>query len=100
VPADVSEEKACKSLIEKTISEFDQLDVLVNNAGRTMWTTLENMVDISIIEQLMRINYFSAAYCTSYESQKPSIEFVGSKLCWHIYYIVMIPLVFTKIVVD
>ena len=66
VPTDVSEEKACKSLIDKTVAEFDRLDVLVNNAGRTMWTTLEEMMDISIIEQLMRINYFSAAYCTYY----------------------------------
>ena len=66
VPTDVSEEKACKSLIEKTNLEFDRIDVLVNNAGRTMWTTLEDMADISIIEQLMRINYFSAAYCTYY----------------------------------
>jgi len=66
VPTDVSEENACKYLIERTISEFDRLDVLVNNAGRTMWTTLEDMVDISIIEQLMRINYFGAAYCTYY----------------------------------
>jgi len=66
VTTDVGEEKACKNLIERTISEFDRLDVLVNNAGRTMWTTLEEMKDISIIEQLMRINYFSAAHCTYY----------------------------------
>ena len=66
VPTDVSEEKACKNLIGTTISELGRLDVLVNNAGRTMWTTLEDMKDISIIEQLMRINYFSAAYCTYY----------------------------------
>ena len=66
VPTDVSEEMDCKSLIERTITEFDCIDVLVNNAGRTMWTTLEDMEDISIIEQLMRINYFSAAYCTYY----------------------------------
>ena len=45
VPTDVSKEKACKYLIEKTISEFDRLDVLVNNAGRTMWTTLEDMAE-------------------------------------------------------
>ena len=66
VPTDVSEKNACKSLIDKTIAEFDCLDVLINNAGQTMWTTLEEMVDITIIEQLMRINYFSAAYCTYY----------------------------------
>ncbi len=66
VPTDVSEVKDCKDLIEKTISEFGCLDVLVNNAGRTMWTTLEDMAEPSIIEQLMRINYFGAAYCTYY----------------------------------
>src|SRR5210317_1457403 len=66
VPTDVGEEKACKNLIGTTVSELGRLDVLVNNAGRTMWTTLEDMKDISIIEQLMRINYFSAAYCTYY----------------------------------
>ena len=43
VPTDVSEEKACKNLIGTTISELGRLDVLVNNAGRTMWTTLEDM---------------------------------------------------------
>ena len=56
MPTDVRDEKACKDLIEKTILEFDRLDVLVNNAGRTMWTKLEDMVEPSIIDQLMRIN--------------------------------------------
>ena len=69
IPTDVSEEGACKDLIEKTIREWDSLDVLVNNAGMSMWTTLEEMQDTSIIEQLMRINYLSAAYCTYYALQ-------------------------------
>lgn len=66
VPSDVAESQACKDLIEKTVSAFGGLDVLVNNAGRTMWTTLEDLADISIMEQLMRINYLGAAYCTYY----------------------------------
>ena len=66
VPTDVGEEKDCKDLIDKTMVEFGRLDVLVNNAGRTMWTTLEDMSEPSIIEQLMRINYLGAAYCTYY----------------------------------
>ena len=65
-PIDVSQEKDCKCLIESTISEFGCIDVLVNNAGRTMWTMLGDMTDPSIIEQLMRINYLGAAYCTYY----------------------------------
>ena len=31
-----------------------------------MWTTLEQITDTSIIEQIMRINYLGAAYCTYY----------------------------------
>jgi short-subunit dehydrogenase len=66
VTTDISEEKACQKLIEETISEWGRIDALANNAGRTMWTTLEDMKDTSIIEQIMRINYFGAAYCTYY----------------------------------
>ena len=66
VPTDVSQENSCKELIEKTTNHWDRLDVLVNNAGRTMWTTLEQISDTSIIEQIMRINYLGAAYCTYY----------------------------------
>ena len=66
VPTDVSQENSCKELIEKTVNHWDHLDVLINNAGRTMWTTLEQITDTSIIEQIMRINYLGAAYCTYY----------------------------------
>ncbi len=66
VPTDVSLETSCKELIEKTIDHWSRLDVLVNNAGRTMWTTLEQITDTSLIEQIMRINYLGAAYCTYY----------------------------------
>jgi len=66
VPTDMLEESACKHLVEATLSTYDRIDALVNNAGRTMWTTLEDMKDPSIIEQIMHINYFGAAYCTYY----------------------------------
>lgn len=66
VPTDMVEETACKHLIEEAVSAYGRIDVLVNNAGRTMWTTLEDMSDPSIIEQIMRINYLGAAYCTYY----------------------------------
>jgi short-subunit dehydrogenase len=66
VTTDITDQDACRKLIEATISEWNRLDVLVNNAGRTMWTTLEDITDTSILEQLMRINYLGAAYCTYY----------------------------------
>lgn len=66
VPTDMVEEAACRHLIDETISAYGRLDCLVNNAGRTMWTTLEEMSDPSIMEQIMRINYLGAAFCTYY----------------------------------
>ena len=64
VPTDVTDESACKHLVEKTLEEYEHLDVLVNNAGRTMWTTLDELQDTSIIKQLIHLNYLGAAYCT------------------------------------
>jgi short-subunit dehydrogenase len=66
VPTDISREEACKFLIEKTVSAWGGIDVLVNNAGMTMWTTLEELKDTAIIEKIMGINYFGAAYTTYY----------------------------------
>jgi short-subunit dehydrogenase len=66
VPTDVSQEIQCKALIDETVKAFGTIDVLVNNAGRTMWTVLDELTDTSVIEQIMRINYFSAAWCTYY----------------------------------
>jgi len=65
-PTDITNEDACKNLIEAAVSAWGGIDVLVNNAGRTMWTALEDLKDTSVIEQLIRLNYLGAAYCTYY----------------------------------
>jgi short-subunit dehydrogenase len=65
-PTDITSEEACKNLIQAAVSVWAGIDVLVNNAGRTMWATLEDMKDTTIIEQLIRLNYLGAAYCTYY----------------------------------
>jgi short-subunit dehydrogenase len=66
VTTDITDQDACRRLIDATVSKWDRLDVLVNNAGRTMWTTLEDMTNTGIFEQLIRVNYLGAAYCTYY----------------------------------
>ena len=64
VPTDVSDETACHTLIDQTMARYGRIDVLVNNAGRTMWTRLDEVTDLSIFEQLVQLNYLGAVYCT------------------------------------
>ena len=45
VSADVSLESEVKDMIESVVSQFGQLDVLVNNAGTSAATTLEEMTN-------------------------------------------------------
>lgn len=66
VPTDVMDMDACRKLIDQAVLAYGGIDVLVNNAGGTMWTKLEDITDISIFERLMRLNYLSAVYCTYY----------------------------------
>ena len=64
VPTDVADPAQCKALIEKTIAELGKLDVLVNNAGISMWARFEDITDLTIFERIMRVNYLGAVYCT------------------------------------
>jgi short-subunit dehydrogenase len=61
---DVARPEDCRALIERTLKEFGGLDVLVNNAGRTMWSRFDVMTDLGIFEQLIKVNYLGAVYLT------------------------------------
>lgn len=66
VPTDVTDVNSCERLIKTTINEYGKIDVLVNNAGRTMWAFFEEIKDISIFKNLMELNYLGSVYCTHY----------------------------------
>jgi len=66
VPTDVTHTEDCRRLIEETVAQFGRVDVLINNAGGTMWTTLEEVQDLSIFEKLMQVNYLGSVYCTKF----------------------------------
>ncbi len=61
---DVAKPADCQALIDRTLKEFGGLDVLVNNAGSTMWARFDALTDLSIFEQLMQVNYLGAVYLT------------------------------------
>jgi|SRR5690606_30487437 len=64
VQADLSSQEACQRLIDRAVERFGAIDVLVNNAGITMWSRLDEMQNLSALEHVMRVNYLSAAFVT------------------------------------
>ena len=64
IVTDVAVEDDCRRLVERTVAAFGGLDVLVNNAGATMWARFEDIADMAILERIMKVNYLGAVYCT------------------------------------
>lgn len=64
VATDVTDIESCRALVEAAVSRYGALDVLVNNAGGTMWTRFDEIQDPTIFERLMRLNYLGSVYPT------------------------------------
>lgn len=64
VQTDVAEEAQCAALAARTVEAYGQVDMLINNAGISMWARFEEVTDLSVFERLMRVNYLGSVYCT------------------------------------
>lgn len=64
VPTDVSSPADCQRLVSRAIERFSGLDVLVNNAGRGQIARFEEVEDLSVYEDLMRVNYLGCVHLT------------------------------------
>ncbi|MGL4713500.1 MAG: SDR family oxidoreductase [Shewanella sp.] len=62
--ADVSSHEQCEALIEATVAHYGHLDILINNAGMTMWSRFDDRTQLSVLEDIMRVNYLGPAYLT------------------------------------
>ncbi|MGI2121140.1 SDR family oxidoreductase [Shewanella baltica] len=62
--ADVSRAEQCEALIEATVAHYGHLDILINNAGMTMWSRFDELTQLSVLEDIMRVNYLGPAYLT------------------------------------
>ena len=66
VKADVTRDRDCQAIVSGAVVAFGRLDVFVNNAGATMWARFEDIGDVSLLKQIMDVNYMGAVYCTKH----------------------------------
>lgn len=64
VPTDVSDATACRALVDRSIQLLGGIDVLIHNAGITMWTRFDALEDLAVLERIMRVNYLGVASIT------------------------------------
>lgn len=61
--ADVSKREDCKKLVEYTIEKYKKIDVLINNAGISVWGPFTELTDEELHE-IMNVNLYSAIAMT------------------------------------
>lgn len=66
VPTDVTSPEACRELVERAVNQYGAIDILINNAGRAMWSRFDELADLAVIEDVMRLNYLGCVYATYY----------------------------------
>jgi short-subunit dehydrogenase len=66
IQTDISDEAQCKALVEKTITAFGRLDLLVNNAGLTVTALFEDLPDLHLFKHTMDVNFYGNVHCSYY----------------------------------
>ena len=63
--SDLTDTEACAALVPQLLAEHGPVDVLINNAGRSIRRAIENTYDrFHDYERVMRLNYFAAVRIT------------------------------------
>ena len=65
LPTDVTSQPDCEWLVNETVAAFGGVDVLIHNAGITMWSRFDALKDLSIFERVMEVNYFAPVRLTA-----------------------------------
>jgi NADP-dependent 3-hydroxy acid dehydrogenase YdfG len=60
VPTDVRDESRCKELVDKTITSFGKLDMLINNAGMAASALFDEFPDLHLFKQTVDVNFYGA----------------------------------------
>lgn len=63
-PTDLSDPDSCRAMIDQVIAEHGRIDVLINNAGRSIRRSVTDSTDrFHDFERTMKLNYFGAIAC-------------------------------------
>ena len=65
LPTDVTNAQDCEWLVAETVKAFGGIDVVVHNAGVTMWSRFDTLQDLSVFERIMEVNYFAPVRLTA-----------------------------------
>ena len=65
IETDVRDEAACAALVQDVLAAWGGIDVLINNAGISM-RALFNDVKLSVLREVMDINFWGTVQCTKY----------------------------------
>lgn len=65
VKADVTNEDDCKRLMTATVDQFGKLDVLVNNAGSGVLSSIYDPKFVDILQNMLDVNLKSVARMTN-----------------------------------
>lgn len=71
IKADLSKSEECKLLIDSTIDNFGNLNILVNNAGTGFYSPFKNITD-KLIDKTLDTDFKSVLYCSKYASESMS----------------------------
>lgn len=64
IVADSAKEADNEKIARLALQRFGRIDILINNAGISMRALFEDLEDVSVIRQLMEINFFGTVYAT------------------------------------
>jgi NAD(P)-dependent dehydrogenase (short-subunit alcohol dehydrogenase family) len=62
VKTDVTDPKQCEAMVKAAVDRFGGIDVLVANAGISMWARFREITDLTLFERIMRVNYLGCVY--------------------------------------
>ena len=65
IATDVTNAQDCDWLVAETLKAFGGIDVVVHNAGITMWSRFDALTDLSIFERLLDVNYLAPVRLTA-----------------------------------